>query len=194
MPTEYTLSELAHLSGVSPRTVRYYIQSGLLPAPIGAGPGARYTEAHLDRLRVIRKLQGSHLPLAEIRRRLESIPDERIADVADTVAEEPPSDSALDYISTVLGRPREPMFAIPAPTMTHSSLPDAAPAPAPAASGPAPGPSPEPASAREPERAQWERISLDPDVEIHVRRPLSRVQNKRVERLISIARQLLEED
>lgn len=59
---------------------------------------------------------------------------------------------------------------------------------------PAPGPAPTSASEPEPERAQWERITLDPDVELHIRRPLTRQQNKRVERLISIARQLLEED
>jgi len=46
----------------------------------------------------------------------------------------------------------------------------------------------------QPERAQWERISLDPDVEIHIRRPLTRQQNRRVERLIAIARELLKED
>jgi DNA-binding transcriptional MerR regulator len=180
MPTEYTLSELARLSGVSARTVRYYIQSGLLPAPFGAGPGARYTEAHLDRLRLIRKLQSSHLPLSEIRRRTESIPDDRIAAVADAMAHEAPADSALDYISSVLGRPAEPAFAPPL-AMRAAAVAETPPV----------LPSP---STPEPERAQWERISLDPDIEIHVRRPLSRIQNKRVERIISIARQLLEED
>ncbi len=45
-----------------------------------------------------------------------------------------------------------------------------------------------------PDRSQWDRVSLTPDVELHVRRPLTRSQNKRVERLIAIARELLEED
>ena len=44
------------------------------------------------------------------------------------------------------------------------------------------------------ERSQWERIVLAPDVELHVRRPLSRTQNKQVDRLVTIARELLEED
>ena len=44
------------------------------------------------------------------------------------------------------------------------------------------------------ERSQWERVVLAPDVELHVRRPLSRTQNKRVDRLVTIARELLEED
>jgi DNA-binding transcriptional MerR regulator len=56
--------------------------------------------------------------------------------------------------------------------------------------GTAPGPAsaPEPAPA---ERSQWDRIALGPDVELHVRRPLSRLDNKRVERLIATARHIL---
>jgi hypothetical protein len=46
----------------------------------------------------------------------------------------------------------------------------------------------------QPDRSQWERVALSPDVELHIRRPLSRDHNRRVDRLISIARQLLEED
>lgn len=43
-------------------------------------------------------------------------------------------------------------------------------------------------------RSQWDRVRLAPDVELHVRRPLSRPLNKKVEHLIRLARQLLEED
>jgi hypothetical protein len=52
---------------------------------------------------------------------------------------------------------------------------------------------PEPPPLLEPTRSQWERISLAPDVELHVRRPLSRYQNRRVERLLEAARQILKE-
>jgi hypothetical protein len=45
-----------------------------------------------------------------------------------------------------------------------------------------------------PDRSQWDRVLLAPDVELHVRRPLGRRQNKQVERLIAIAREILEED
>ena len=44
------------------------------------------------------------------------------------------------------------------------------------------------------DRSQWERIVLAPDIELHVRRPLSRIQNKRVDRLLTIAREILEEE
>ena len=66
---DYTLQQLADEAGVTPRTIRYYIAQGLLASP-GAGSGARYTDVHLERLRLIRQLQRNHLPLAEIRKQL----------------------------------------------------------------------------------------------------------------------------
>ncbi len=43
-------------------------------------------------------------------------------------------------------------------------------------------------------RSSWERYALTPDVELHVRRPLARSQNRAVARLLKTARQILEED
>ena len=44
------------------------------------------------------------------------------------------------------------------------------------------------------ERSQWERIALTDDVELHIRRPLSRDANRRVERLLEQARRIFEEE
>lgn len=66
----YSIGELADLGGVSRRTVRYYIQRRLLPAPTGVGRGRHYHQDHLDCLIRIRELQESGLPLAEIAARL----------------------------------------------------------------------------------------------------------------------------
>jgi hypothetical protein len=44
------------------------------------------------------------------------------------------------------------------------------------------------------ERSQWDRIALSPDIELHIRRPLGRAQQKQVDRLVAIARELLEEE
>ena len=49
-------------------------------------------------------------------------------------------------------------------------------------------------SRKPPARSQWDRLTLAPDVELHVRRPLSREQNRQVERLIEAARDIFEED
>ena len=59
---------------------------------------------------------------------------------------------------------------------------------------PSPAPAPADATVRPGDRSQWERIVLVPDVELHIRRPLPRAQNKQVDRLVTIARELLEED
>ena len=59
----YSISELAALGGVSPRTVRYYVQLGVLPPPAGRGLGGKYGPQHLERLLKVRELQreGVHL-------------------------------------------------------------------------------------------------------------------------------------
>jgi DNA-binding transcriptional MerR regulator len=74
----YTMSDLTRLADVTPRTVRYYLAQGLLPSPDAAGPNTRYGEGHLARLRLIKRLQLDHLPLAEIRLRLERMGDDDV--------------------------------------------------------------------------------------------------------------------
>jgi DNA-binding transcriptional MerR regulator len=242
MEPGYTLTELCDLAGVSARTVRYYVAEGLLRAP-GQGPGVRYGEDHLARLRLIRRLQREHLPLAEIRNRLRGLSDEDVRSVASAPAGAAP-DSAIDYVRSVLagrGVAGREVTRAPSPALDAQATPDAAatprkgpvarlaavarlapaapasmasPAPqaspAPAAS-PAPPPVPPPASpaptrggpiaaqaaavpTTEPERSQWDRIALTPDLELHVRRPLSRLSNKQLARLLESAREILREE
>jgi DNA-binding transcriptional MerR regulator len=209
----YSLTELADLAGVTPRTVRYYLASGLLPAVGVSGPGAKYGDDHLDRLRVIRRLQREHLPLAEIRRRLAELDGATIHDLAGTEAPATPGDSALEYIRGVLGvassgisggQPRTPslmrfMRSVPAPlTGPFAESPRfktvAIPPPTAPAHATAEPPAEYHSTPTNAERSQWERIVLAPDVELHVRRPSSRIKNKGIERLVTIARELLEED
>lgn len=64
--TELKLEELAERAGVSPRTVRYYIQRGLLTPPAFRGAGTSYGEEHLTALRAIKKLQEAYWPLDAI--------------------------------------------------------------------------------------------------------------------------------
>jgi DNA-binding transcriptional MerR regulator len=67
----WKLEELAEKAGVSPRTVRYYVQRGLLPAPVFKGRDTVYGAEHLLRLKAIRKLQEKFLPLDAIQVELE---------------------------------------------------------------------------------------------------------------------------
>ncbi len=63
---ERTLRELAAETGVSERTIRFYISRGLVDPPLRGGRGAAYGAAHKARLEEIRKLQAKGLMLAEI--------------------------------------------------------------------------------------------------------------------------------
>ena len=67
---KYSIGQLAELSGVSRRTIRFYVQSGLLAAPAGAGRGHYYTEEHLLTLQRIVTLKENNLSLEQIDARL----------------------------------------------------------------------------------------------------------------------------
>jgi DNA-binding transcriptional MerR regulator len=67
----YAIGDLAALGGVSRRTVRYYVQEGLLPAPLGVGRGNHYGPEHLEQLLRVKSLQESGRTLNEIREALD---------------------------------------------------------------------------------------------------------------------------
>ena len=224
----YDLLELCDAADVTPRTVRYYVQQGLLPSPDTRGRGARYDRAHLDRIRLIKRLQGRHLPLAEIRAQLSELSDAAVSALVAEPAAGEKSESALDYVRNVLSgtktlpqresprrrvaspydvpvppseppipkfRARETAAPPPIPSPEPPSPPDLssppiipgplAGAPAPTAASSAAPPEPSAQS-----RSTWDRVPLTADIELHIRRPLSRVQNKLLDRLLEHARAL----
>jgi Ca-activated chloride channel family protein len=79
----WKLEDLARESGVSARTVRYYVQRGLLPAPVFRGRDTEYSPEHLVRLRAIRVLQEQFLPLDEIQAELARRPLDELRRIAD---------------------------------------------------------------------------------------------------------------
>jgi DNA-binding transcriptional MerR regulator len=176
LPETFELTQLADRAGVSPRTVRYYIQQGLLPAP-EKGPGAHYGPEHLERLLLIKRFQREHLPLAEIRRLLEESGGSTTSAERELASRHNRMSSAEDYVRDVLSgsghRVSEPGATVPRPPPhpPHSLKKILASV-----------------------RSQWDRIILSTDVELHVRRPLTREQNKQVERLLDAARDIFEEN
>ena len=207
MPDDaYSITDLARLSGVTPRTVRYYVAQGLLPSPGQAGPNTRYGERHLARLRLIRRLQGDHLPLAEIRGRLALLNDDEVGQLVAADMErpvEPTPARALSFVQDLMAQsgvqPRVAMARdVPlARAVYEPRVPDGYPQPSVPPSAPAAPSHPAmvPSEPRSPgiDRSTWERHVLSPDVELHVRRPLDRRSNKRVDQLIRIARELFDE-
>lgn len=66
----WKLEELAQQTGVSARTIRYYVQRGLLPAPVFRGRDTVYSHEHLLKLKAIRRLQERFLSLDAIQHQL----------------------------------------------------------------------------------------------------------------------------
>jgi DNA-binding transcriptional MerR regulator len=188
-PDEYSINELARKADVSVRTIRFYINEGLLPAAQMRGRYAVYTEEYLDRLELIRRLKDSFLPLKEIRATLMSLSWEEVratlADLRQQDAGMRPSQegrqqpagrqvresrsSALDYIadlltSTPANRPLPPRAA------PHQ--------PAPPAQPPGMG------------QESWQRVILAPGVELHLRQPLPQEDQPKIEALIRLGNKL----
>ncbi len=67
----FSLDELCLLADCSKRTVRYYIQLGLVSRPVGEARAARYTGDHLNQLLQIKKLSEAGVSLNRIREVLE---------------------------------------------------------------------------------------------------------------------------
>ena len=217
MSSEYTLEELAQLLRINPRTIRSYIQQGLLRGPDSMGRNARYSDYHVKRLQTIRQLKDDHnLPLSEIRRLVTmAAPDEDIQirlvpvraaeeEVMQSPAEAPKEEeskrsSALDYVRArrAAGRGRSKIeYALAAsPDMPRSAEESDA---------SSPGESPIEALLAKlrdgaglgnvPRRAQgqeWVRLEVTPDIEIHLRGQLYGEQLKDCERLADLMRHIL---
>jgi len=71
---ELSLDDLASLTGVTPRTVRFYIQQGLVSRPEGAKRGAFYLQRHVEQLLMIRRWTDAGLSLDRIRELIAGAP------------------------------------------------------------------------------------------------------------------------
>lgn len=69
--TFYRIGELAHLANISKRTIDYYTSLGLLQAKRSKSNYRIYPEEALDDLKVIEEYKKMHLPLHEIKEKLE---------------------------------------------------------------------------------------------------------------------------
>ncbi len=67
MTTTYSIDQLCTLTDLPKRTVRYYMQLGLVDRPVGETRAAHYTPVHLGQLMQIRKLADAGVSLERIR-------------------------------------------------------------------------------------------------------------------------------
>ncbi len=63
----FSLDELSQLTDFPKRTIRYYIQLGLIDRPIGETKAAHYVDTHLDQLLRVKKLSDAKVSLERIR-------------------------------------------------------------------------------------------------------------------------------
>lgn len=156
---EFLISDLAEKSGVSVRTIRYYISQGLLPNPKIRGRYSVYNQEYLRRIEIIKKMKDLFLPIKEIKSILDSTSLDDIENKlnSDEVIS-PRSNDALAYISKVLNQTREksetrpsipldPVKPLPAPMQFRQS-----------ASLPQNYDSP----------SNWKRLEIIPGLELHV--------------------------
>lgn len=84
LETGYSLNELADAAAIEARTIRSYIERGLIPGPQARGRAASYSKEHLSRLQVIKSLRRARpdISLSEIRVVLQGLTPEQIHGLA----------------------------------------------------------------------------------------------------------------
>ena len=180
---EFSIEDLAQRSGLPLRTVRYYIQQGLLPGPDTAGKYASYSRRHLEHLEMVQRLKRLHLPLKEIQHLIANMSQadmRRMLHMQDQVALQNLSlhqedhqvdglSSAMDYIAGLAQRQARVKHIAESPS---------------AYTQPAQGvPQPQP-----PER--WSRIRLTEGIELSVREQESRALRDEINQLIAAANKI----
>jgi DNA-binding transcriptional MerR regulator len=200
MTSDLTLEDLARHSSLTLRTLRFYIQEGLLQGPDTHGKFSRYSQQHLDRLELIQRLKSLRLPIKEIRNLLDAMtPDEisRIREYQDALnpnmslnASEPmestvsaPGSSALEYIRS-LEKNQENLQTVTGYPSRTSSV------------------SKQPTSSNEPktvyknqirtikDQVTWRRIVIAEGVELNIREPMGTDKELKVRKLVDFTRML----
>lgn len=194
---ELLIHELAAKAGISVRTIRYYIEEGLLPPPSYQGKYSYYTLNYLDRLELIRRLKESYLPLREIREIMSSLTDNEVRKRLEELSQSSPKFSveqkpaqpsakpgakALQYIDRLMedqtryktkgtNDQQQPTLNTQERLFKHITNP------------------PDQTFVIN-EDEFWQRISLAPGVELHLRKPLDPSTESRVYQLLTYAKKM----
>lgn len=187
--SSWTIEELADEVGVPVRTIRYYIAEGMLPGPGSRGKGTTYSEDHLQRLQLIRRLVEQRVPLADVRQLVERLSpdeteqllaeDERRSEQLQKLAQTP---SPAAYVAGLLARARasrqgKSSPALPSPSVHPGGEQRKT---VPAATGSQPADAVPAVAASE----EWQRYIVAPGLELHVRRDLLPRYRDVVERIL----------
>jgi DNA-binding transcriptional MerR regulator len=181
----FSISELAKRAGISVRTIRYYLNEGLLPQPQTEGRYSVYSPDYLDRLELIARLKESFLPLKEIRQRVSGLDIHQVrlilreldesgegqaAEKEDSILYRKSGQglsSALEYLTRIKETQTKALYQ-PPPTRPGAPAPSGTALPT----------------------HTWERIELSDGVELHVRQPQPADTRSRIRQVIDFARKL----
>lgn len=202
----YTISELSEQSGVEPRTIRSYVEKGILPGPESLGRSARYPQESLNRLKVLQLLRDANrnLTLDQIRRLLQSLGPSQLSGLADgririgavldtDAAEDSSRSGAIDYLRSLHSQAPPPDASTPFPRSefrSHEDFEDQLPVFEEAALALAKlaGLT---SSSRSTRIEQWYRLELSPDIELSVRGSFGSDQIAQLHRIGDALRLLL---
>ena len=67
----FSMKDLEMRTGMSRRTIRYYVEKGLIDPPRGKGRGAYYTLEHLERLTAIKAMTDRGMPFVAVEQAME---------------------------------------------------------------------------------------------------------------------------
>jgi DNA-binding transcriptional MerR regulator len=196
MNNDLTLEDLASHSGLTLRTLRFYIQEGLLQGPDTHGKYAKYSQQHLERLEMIQRLKNLRLPIKEIRHLLNNMTADEISQIRqyqddlnpvysinklESISDSStasPGSSALEYLRNLETGQKN--------INTYSSTP--------AIKKPARVPRPAPVYKHQVyakgDQESWKRIVIDDGIEFNVREPIDMDEELKVRKLIEYARAL----
>jgi len=177
----YSLKEVATQVGVELRVLRSWMGSPYrILRGVGRGSGARYSQHFFDRAMLAQRLRTENVTLGEIAKRLSGIPDEELEQLlAGGVGamQQKGRGSAADYAAAALSSRGMFTSALQQRMAGHSATRSQQ---VPAAT----------TSQRAGARVHWERITLSDGVEIHVRRPMNREENRLLDRLLEEAERI----
>lgn len=192
-----TLAELAERSGVEPRTLRSWVQQGLVPGPDRRGRDARYPASALERVLAVKVLRDRYgLSLGAIRRELMLADPARLRALAaegrgEPASTAPPAGTAAAYLAElraagVFGRSRGRGLGAPTAAPGEGEPADGLARLTEALEAAHGGPAPRRARAE-----PWLRIPITADVELVVSGALPADQVARIERVADLVRAIL---
>ena len=138
------------------RTVRYYLTEGLLaPAEEKQGTASVFGYLHLLQLLAVKTLQAQHLPIRKIRELVEGRSTRELERLLGVDAGPRDRNAALSYLESLLTQTQT--------RATHTTAAALRRSPSPRSAVP---PSPAPAATQT--TGTWERIEIEPGLELHI--------------------------